>query len=46
MEDGSRQTTQAKVGDNMLDVIIDNDLDIDGFGTYSLYILTCKRLKK
>jgi len=32
MEDGSRQTTQAKVGDNMLDVIIDNDLDIDGFG--------------
>lgn len=31
-EDGSNITTQAKVGDNMLDVVIDNDIDLDGFG--------------
>ena len=26
------RTVQAKLGDNLLDVIIDNDVDIDGFG--------------
>ena len=26
---------KAKVGDNLLDVIVDNDIDIDGFGLYS-----------
>ena len=27
-----KTTVQAKVGDNLLDVIIDNDVDVDGFG--------------
>lgn len=30
--EGNRIQTQAKVGDNLLDVIIENDIDIDGFG--------------
>ncbi|XP_060568550.1 adrenodoxin-like isoform X1 [Ruditapes philippinarum] len=30
--DGSKHTANAKVGDNLLDVVIDNDIDIDGFG--------------
>ena len=29
---GETRTVQAKLGDNLLDVIIDNDVDIDGFG--------------
>ncbi len=29
---GEKRTVQAKLGDNLLDVIIDNDVDIDGFG--------------
>ena len=28
----TKRTVQAKVGDNLLDVIIDNDVDVDGFG--------------
>ena len=31
-QDNEKMTAKAKVGDNLLDVIIDNDLDIDGFG--------------
>ena len=27
-----KTTVKAKVGDNLLDVIIDNDVDVDGFG--------------
>lgn len=27
-----KRTVQAKIGDNLLDVIVDNDVDIDGFG--------------
>ncbi|XP_069125547.1 adrenodoxin-like isoform X1 [Argopecten irradians] len=30
--DGSKLTTTAAVGENLLDIIIDNDIDIDGFG--------------
>ncbi|XP_067675232.1 adrenodoxin-like [Haliotis asinina] len=30
--EGNRIQTKAKVGDNLLDVIIENDIDIDGFG--------------
>ncbi|XP_048770004.1 adrenodoxin-like [Ostrea edulis] len=32
MSDGSKQSTKTKVGENLLDIIIDNDIDIDGFG--------------
>ncbi len=30
--DGSQVTAKSKVGENLLDIIIDNDVDIDGFG--------------
>ena len=30
--DGSKHTVSAKDGDNLLDVAINNDVDIDGFG--------------
>jgi len=30
--DGEKHTVQAKEGDNLLDVAINNDIDIDGFG--------------
>lgn len=30
--DGAQATAETKVGENLLDVIIDNDIDIDGFG--------------
>ncbi|XP_064618408.1 adrenodoxin-like [Liolophura sinensis] len=30
--DGEKLAAKAKLGDNLLDVIIENDLDIDGFG--------------
>ncbi|XP_064629090.1 adrenodoxin-like protein 2, mitochondrial [Lineus longissimus] len=30
--DGNKVAAKASVGDNLLDVIIDNDIDIDGFG--------------
>ncbi|XP_071152038.1 adrenodoxin-like protein 2, mitochondrial, partial [Mytilus edulis] len=32
LTDGSEHTATAKVGDNLLDIIIDNDIDVDGFG--------------
>ena len=31
-QDGSKATVKTKVGENLLDVIIDNDVDVDGFG--------------
>ncbi|KAF7251078.1 Adrenodoxin, mitochondrial [Varanus komodoensis] len=30
--DGDKLTGQGKVGDSLLDVVVDNNLDIDGFG--------------
>ena len=30
--DGKASTVKSKVGENLLDIIIDNDVDIDGFG--------------
>jgi ferredoxin len=30
--DGKTSTVKSKVGENLLDIIIDNDVDIDGFG--------------
>ncbi|XP_048351496.1 adrenodoxin, mitochondrial [Sphaerodactylus townsendi] len=30
--DGNKLTAQGKVGDSLLDVVVDNNLDIDGFG--------------
>ena len=29
---GEKHTVQAKDGDNLLDIVINNDVDIDGFG--------------
>ncbi|CAG0912445.1 unnamed protein product [Notodromas monacha] len=31
-DDGRKLTVQGKEGDNLLDVVINNDLDLDGFG--------------
>ncbi|CAH8631027.1 unnamed protein product [Schistosoma rodhaini] len=31
-KNGRNKTVYAKVGDNLLDVVLDNDVDIDGFG--------------
>ncbi|KAJ6662332.1 hypothetical protein lerEdw1_012496 [Lerista edwardsae] len=30
--DGDKLTAQGKVGDSLLDLVVDNNLDIDGFG--------------
>ncbi len=30
--DGSRQTAKGRIGQNLLDIIVDNSVDIDGFG--------------
>ena len=30
--DGSKQIAKSKIGENLLDIVIDNDVDIDGFG--------------
>ena len=30
--DGRVLPAKAKIGDNLLDVVIENDLDIDGYG--------------
>jgi len=30
--DGERQTVAAKIGDSLLDVVLDHEVDIDGFG--------------
>ncbi|XP_013061489.1 adrenodoxin-like protein 2, mitochondrial isoform X1 [Biomphalaria glabrata] len=32
LRDGKKQQVKAKVGDNLLDIIIENNVDIDGFG--------------
>ena len=32
MHTGERKIAKGRVGDSLLDVIVDNDLDIDGFG--------------
>jgi len=31
-DDGTKFAAKAKVGDNLLDVVLENDLDLDGFG--------------
>jgi len=31
--DGSKKTAKAKVGENLLDAVLSNNLDIDGYGT-------------
>ena len=33
-EDGTKISVNAPVGENLLDIIIDNDIDIDGFGEF------------
>ena len=32
LESGERLTAKGREGDSLLDVVVDNDLDIDGFG--------------
>ncbi|CAN7982238.1 unnamed protein product [Ixodes pacificus] len=32
LENGTRYTATGKAGDNLLDVVVNNNLDIDGFG--------------
>ena len=32
LADGKQRTVKTKVGENLLDVVIDNEIDIDGFG--------------
>ena len=32
LQDGSRLEGKGKEGDNLLDIIVNNDIDIDGFG--------------
>jgi len=32
LPDGDKHSVDAKVGDNLLDIVIDHDIDIDGFG--------------
>ncbi|KAK7107123.1 adrenodoxin-like [Littorina saxatilis] len=48
MPDGERIETPAKVGDNLLDVVIENDVDIDGFGACegTLACSTCHLILK
>lgn len=36
LDDGTKFTAKAKVGTNLLDVVIDNNLDLDGFGKFIL----------
>lgn len=42
--DGKLFTAKAKVGDNLLDVIIDNDFDFDGFGKQQLLLIFAKQV--
>lgn len=39
LPDGKRKPAKAKLGDNLLDVVLENQLDIDGYG---LLRLICK----
>ncbi|XP_011921854.1 PREDICTED: adrenodoxin, mitochondrial isoform X2 [Cercocebus atys] len=36
--DGETLTTKGKVGDSLLDVVVENNLDIDGFGEYETFL--------
>ena len=35
---GETLTTKGKVGDSLLDVVVENNLDIDGFGEYGTFL--------
>ncbi|MXQ90236.1 hypothetical protein E5288_WYG001969 [Bos mutus] len=39
--DGETLTTKGKIGDSLLDVVVQNNLDIDGFDTLSETCLHC-----
>ncbi|KAI8488182.1 Adrenodoxin, mitochondrial [Branchiostoma belcheri] len=41
MADGSTVTVQSKEGENLLDIAIENDLDIDGFGACEGHVCDC-----
>jgi hypothetical protein len=36
--DGTKKSANAKVGENLLDTVISNHLDIDGYGMPSCYV--------
>lgn len=42
--DGTKMTVNGVVGDSLLDVAIDNDLDIEGYGRVSHCIVFCLKL--
>ncbi len=44
--EGEKATVQAKVGDNLLDTIIDQEVDMDGFGQSLFNIPTIKARKR
>ncbi|GLV31185.1 Ferredoxin 2 [Carabus blaptoides fortunei] len=46
--DGERLTAKGKVGDSLLDVIVNNDIDLDGFGACegTLTCSTCHLILK
>jgi len=37
MPDGKRKAAKAKLGDSLLDVVLENNLDIDGYGEFFLF---------
>jgi urease alpha subunit len=36
--DGTKKSAAAKVGENILDTVISNHLDIDGYGMLACYV--------
>ena len=36
--DGTRKTAKANVGDNLLDAVLSNNLDIDGYGMFVFFL--------
>lgn len=43
MPDGKRKAAKAKLGDSLLDVVLENNLDIDGYGKlFSVVVHTVK----
>lgn len=36
---GGRKTVQANVGDTLFDVVLNNNLDIDGFGNHYFFAI-------
>lgn len=39
--DGEKITVKASPGDTLLDVVVQQDLDIDGYGEFNIFLDTC-----